>query len=184
MPTGVGSSFICVRVLMSPPEPDDAEFVWRVRGLLAEARARAFETLGISDPNPPRLPATGYCRASLKLGWRWEGRVFCSFRAVHGGYCRRHARERGLLPAVMENGNGNRWTRAAIIEAIQRWARDHGGLPPTTGEWKFGGEDHPSYGVVKRVCGSWPDAIEEAGFPRPCRGRGYAWERERLSQAV
>ena len=60
-----------------------------------------------------------------------------------------------------------RWTRDVIIEAIQRFAREHG-RPPTATDWRrSGGADHPNTTVILHVFGRWADAIEAAGFPRP-----------------
>lgn len=73
------------------------------------------------------------------------------------------------------------WTLAEIIEAIQEHARSHDGRPPTTEEWRYAGDGHPTYSRVARVCGSWPDAVEMAGFPRPRRGRPTLHVSERTS---
>lgn len=70
------------------------------------------------------------------------------------------------------------WTREVIIEAIQRWAREHGGRPPTTLDWKKPdpANGYPSSRAVagrgrrKRAFVSWCDAIEAAGFERPAVG--------------
>jgi len=69
------------------------------------------------------------------------------------------------------------WTRETVIAAIQEWAREHGGLPPTATEWqrRSRGQRYPAAGTVygKRsgLFDSWADAIEAAGFPRPAIGR-------------
>jgi transposase len=77
------------------------------------------------------------------------------------------------------------WTAEAVIEAIQRWAAEHG-RPPRSTDWIRAGEDgsHPAFGSVYRTrahphspFSSWADAIEAAGFPRPAAGR---YQRENL----
>lgn len=72
-----------------------------------------------------------------------------------------------------------RWTREAIIEAMQRWALENG-RPPTAYDWKHKGEYWPNVGNVFRAKGaennafaSWADAIEAAGFERPEIGGRY-----------
>lgn len=119
---------------MNVPEPDDKTFVLMVRGNVAEARARAFEILGLK-PAPRR-------------------------RGSRGAMFGRQAASRGRA-----------WTFPEIVEAIREHARAHEDRPPTTEEWRYAGEGHPTYSRVVRVCGSWPDAIEQAGYPRPRRGR-------------
>ena len=65
---------------------------------------------------------------------------------------------------------GFRWTPETIVYAITLWHRKHS-RPPTVCEWEQAGENHPSTMTVRRVFGSWNDAIHAAGYtPRP-RGR-------------
>lgn len=64
--------------------------------------------------------------------------------------------------------HGNRWTPALIIAAILRFV-DVTGRPPTADEWKLGGP-WPNYATIRRHFGSWGDAIEAAGLPRPTCG--------------
>lgn len=66
------------------------------------------------------------------------------------------------------------WTREAIIAAVQRWADEHGLVPPTSGDWnstlarKAGrperGTEYPSVHTVQDEFGSWSEAIRAAGF--------------------
>lgn len=67
------------------------------------------------------------------------------------------------------------WTRERVVDAIQRWAREHG-TPPLADEWI---KSDPERGYPTRTSvyrgthrssspfDSWADAIEAAGFPRP-----------------
>ena len=68
------------------------------------------------------------------------------------------------------------WTRERIIEAIQRYAREHGHRPLATDWLKPGrgrnGDGYPSTNTVRVAFGSWADGIEAAGFERPRIG-GY-----------
>jgi Homing endonuclease associated repeat len=72
-----------------------------------------------------------------------------------------------------------RWTRDTVIDAIQRFARDHG-RAPTSGEWIGADTDRgypPRTSVYRSTSTStapfktWADAIEAAGFARPWFGR-------------
>ena len=56
------------------------------------------------------------------------------------------------------------WTRAAIIDALQRWAAEHGRTPAKTRDWKCGTADHPASLTVDRAFGSWNAAIVAAGL--------------------
>lgn len=62
---------------------------------------------------------------------------------------------------------GFRWTREAIVYAIELWHRKHLRIP-TTDEWDAAGPDHPSRVTVIRRFGSWNAAMAAAGF-RPRR---------------
>lgn len=81
------------------------------------------------------------------------------------------------------------WTRERIVECIQRFAREHG-RPPVSSEWLYGdhganGDGYPYCSTVLQEFGSWADAIEQAGFPRPRIGvyeRTSEW-RARMSEA-
>lgn len=70
---------------------------------------------------------------------------------------------------------GRYWTRERVIEAIQRFAAEHG-RPPTANDWNHGGrgEGYPPvgscYGRKTTPFIYWADAIEAAGFPRPVSG--------------
>lgn len=63
------------------------------------------------------------------------------------------------------------WDRGSIIETIQEFARIHG-RPPLSTEWLRRGVLEPQIYVftVQSVFGSWANAIEAAGFPRPVMG--------------
>ncbi len=72
------------------------------------------------------------------------------------------------------------WDRERVIAAIQRWADEHGGVPPTATDWdspfararglhekadKFEADDcWPWVNTVRRYFGSWNAAIAAAGF--------------------
>lgn len=75
---------------------------------------------------------------------------------------------------------GRMWTPEAIIAAIQRWAREHGGAPPRASDWARRPPDWAPYlsqvyyqnkpGKRRNPFRYWADAIEAAGFPRPRTG--------------
>jgi hypothetical protein len=73
------------------------------------------------------------------------------------------------------------WTPETIVAAIQRWADEHGGVPPTASDWnntlsrQLGrgphGDDYPSASVVQHEFGTWSAAIKAAGFDAFTPGR-------------
>jgi hypothetical protein len=59
------------------------------------------------------------------------------------------------------------WTPEAIVAAIQSWADEHGGVPPTASEWRYGADHDPAFPYppcVLREFGTWNAAISLAGF--------------------
>lgn len=110
---------------------------------------------------------------------------------------KRHDRQRGVCkkcgaPTAWANATGvaptqcadcftqpKVWTADAVIDAIRRFAAEHG-RPPTADEWinADGVRNFPARSSVYRSranssnpFASWADAIEAAGFPRPRVGR-------------
>jgi len=86
--------------------------------------------------------------------------------------------KRGICTRCYALGT-RKWTREAVISAIQIWAEEHGGRPPVATDWNHGHDDRrfPSLSSVYRSAGnhyapfaSWAAAIEAAGFPRPLTG--------------
>jgi hypothetical protein len=77
------------------------------------------------------------------------------------------------------------WTQERIIDAIKRFAAEHG-RPPVAPEWLYGshgknGDGYPYATTVLNEFGSWANAIEAAGFPRPRIG-GYERTPETLAK--
>jgi DNA-binding CsgD family transcriptional regulator len=56
-----------------------------------------------------------------------------------------------------------RWTPETIRDAMRRWAEEHG-RQPHAGDWVGASEHHPPSSTVIRECGSWDQAIRDAGF--------------------
>lgn len=56
------------------------------------------------------------------------------------------------------------WTDEELLEAIQQWAREHTGEPPSCSDWAPAPKDYPSYRLVANRFGSWNRAIDLAGF--------------------
>lgn len=57
------------------------------------------------------------------------------------------------------------WTPDAIVCAIQEWADEHGGVPPTaTDSFTSGRDALPAVTTVQKAMGSWNAAIIAAGF--------------------
>jgi predicted transcriptional regulator len=80
-----------------------------------------------------------------------------------------------------------KWTQELVIEKIQEWTHLHGKPPKATdwlhlvegspGQYVQGSRDEiwskrrwPSVGSVQNRFGSWANAVEAAGFPRPLVG--------------
>lgn len=70
-------------------------------------------------------------------------------------------------------------TREEVLDAIRRWAADHDGEPPSLTDLRGNGPEYVSANAARRHFGTWSDAVEAAGFPRPTRQRRDAWTRER-----
>lgn len=77
----------------------------------------------------------------------------------------------GEDPPRSENDRGRRraWERDDILDAIRRWDTDYG-HPPTSTEWMRRVDGYPTTTTVATRFGSWANAVEQAGFPRPARG--------------
>jgi hypothetical protein len=87
----------------------------------------------------------------------------------------------------LKPGRRRYWTRERVIEAIQRWAREHDGVAPSAGDWIRAGDYWPSATGIyntrpgRSVFASWGEAIRAAGFEpkRASPGPGtYWWPRE------
>ncbi|MGB1582915.1 MAG: homing endonuclease associated repeat-containing protein, partial [Solirubrobacterales bacterium] len=97
-----------------------------------------------------------------------------------GGFSKTPKRCRSC--SVQHQRANAKWTRATIIDAIQRWAALHG-KPPTATAWnvamkgrskldaeRFAAGNYPHLYTVQRNFPSWSAAIEAAGFERSNRG--------------
>ena len=74
-----------------------------------------------------------------------------------------------------------RWTEQAMLEALRRWARDHG-APTRATDWNAGTRGHPCRRIVTKRFGSWDAAVRAAGLhPRPIERK---WSRERTATAM
>lgn len=72
-------------------------------------------------------------------------------------------------PSRSEHERRRAWENGDILAAIRRWESEYG-HPPTSTEWMRRVDGYPTTATVKARFGSWADAIEQAGFPRPTRG--------------
>jgi len=59
------------------------------------------------------------------------------------------------------------WTHERVCQAFRDHAVD--GKPPLAEEWPHGTQNHPGYQTVKRLFGTWNDAVKAAGLT-PRRG--------------
>ena len=137
----------------------------------------------VTDWTPSRARAAGRTEALAlyeRGGYPSAGTVKRAFRywaaameaAGHLGSALPY--RRFAAPRVAE------WTRGAIIAAIQRWADEHDGEPPSYQAWAPGmavrrgrpdmAEEYysgtwPPGSSVARAFGSWGAALRAAGFP-------------------
>lgn len=81
-------------------------------------------------------------------------------------------------------GRRTYWTKRRILDAIQLWALENGGRPPTGTEWRKATPHTPTTQTVRERFGSWGFAIELAGFRRPRAGFRAYWHRRRVSVAI
>lgn len=90
----------------------------------------------------------------------------------------------GTEPASSSSSTWSRKrrTREEVIEAIQRFAVEHG-RPPAISDFS-GNRDYPSYGAAARLFGSWADAVVAAGFDRPTKVRRDVATREAAIDAL
>jgi HNH endonuclease len=70
-----------------------------------------------------------------------------------------------------EQHNNRHWTPQTIIKQIQRFHRENSRVPLAT-DWLtagrgLNGDGYPAVAVIQREFGSWANAIEAAGYPRP-----------------
>jgi hypothetical protein len=65
-----------------------------------------------------------------------------------------------------------RWTRERIVESLQAFAAEHG-RPPSCLDARHHVGRLPQQPTCARAFGSWANAIEAAGFPRPTRSTRY-----------
>jgi len=56
-----------------------------------------------------------------------------------------------------------RWPMATVVVRMRSWADEHG-RPPTLEEWRRAGTRNPSAATVRRLFGTWNDALVAAGF--------------------
>lgn len=121
----------------------------------------------------------------LEIGRPGKRRKWCSER------CRKEALYSGKCEQCGGKTNGSngpgtaatvcmdclRWTREAVLLAVEEWADAHGGVPPTATEWRTkasGGG--PTQTTVRALFGTWNAMLLEAGFALRCDRRPETWE--------
>lgn len=91
-----------------------------------------------------------------------------------------------ILPAANgRTGHGvARWTQETVVAAIKAWAEKNG-RPPAQRD-ATGDSSLPSGSIARTACGSWADAVEQAGFPRPKIGgdQRKGWETRRKNSST
>lgn len=82
----------------------------------------------------------------------------CPFEAENGSErCREHA-------VTKKRARTAPWTLEEIVAAIQRWAREHDGVPPSSTDWLQKGDYWPNMSTVVVRFGRWGAGLEAAGF--------------------
>lgn len=78
------------------------------------------------------------------------------------------------------------WDRATIITLLQEDAARLGRSPTAEGDWGHAkyAPDRPSECTVRRLFGSWPAALTEAGLPPNRTGFRIQWTREKVAEAM
>lgn len=112
--------------------------------------------------------------------------VDCGGRVDGTGPGRRQLPPRCLTCTRVRRTAQRRWTPQTIVAAIQRWASEHGDVPPMAKDWVSAALGRPEYApptsVVLSECGSWNEALRAAGFT-PHR-RHVNWTRESIIAAI
>jgi len=76
----------------------------------------------------------------------------------------------------------NKYTKERCIKAIQKWAIEHNGIPPTQRDFSSKPK-YPSYKTVQNMFGTWNNAIISAGFkPDDNVTRGRIGELHNISE--
>ena len=103
---------------------------------------------------------------------------------TYGGDGPGKARERCRDCLNRHQHETRQWTKATVLAGIQRFAERYG-RQPVASDFLVGEPsaikaeqreryhrdgDYPPYSVIQREFGTWADAIEAAGFPRPRAG--------------
>jgi len=141
-------------------------------------RAIAAE-LGVSITTVRRYTNPEYERQALFYAREAKRRrtgvcVDCGATTRYNGQCTNGPSQR-CLPC--SNARNRIWTAETIVDAIQRWAAEHG-RPPTADDWRKAAPDgsHPAASSCYRSANkgapfdSWSDAIRAAGFDTPAGG--------------
>jgi hypothetical protein len=93
----------------------------------------------------------GY-RPELTLPSAW------TVRRLFGSWSN-YVRAAGLTPRPYRA-----WSRPRVIAALREWAELNGGQAPSGRQWKQSTSTHPSHAVVRRLFGSWGNALQRAGL--------------------
>ena len=120
-------------------------------------------------------------------------------RTTDGSNGRSKAPQLCISCSRIRQGEEAHWTQELILHRIREWHRLFG-RPPLSTEWLLRTSGYvsdnldeegfvywPNTGTVLNLFGTWANAIEAAGFPRPPRAyvrpHGW-WTRERCLEAV
>jgi Homing endonuclease associated repeat len=143
----------------------------RAQGLLGREIA---ERMGVSRTYAHELLADPTGAASRARKDSYRGTCVDCGGPTSGGDGPSKTPARCAACAARHQHENRRWTREAIIEAIQLLATENG-RPPLASEWLRERDPRfPAPSIIYRSKGnpyppfaSWADAIEAAGFPKP-----------------
>jgi hypothetical protein len=157
--------------LVGIPVPDDPAFVARVRVLMSEAAAAAYEQAAAAG-SPAIRPAAAEQRACKTEGCPNAANDDYD-RGVYAGLCeevciparRAELSEKTRLQHAAARNGKAKWTQAVIVDAIKLWAREHGRFPLSS-DMAAADERFPPYATVVRAFPrGWSAALAAAGCP-------------------
>lgn len=173
-----------VRPPYKPETRDYAIYLYQQRGW---GYTRISKELGCSTTTVRRWVQPWYDEAQRQASRIRKQKMVgvceeCGGETKYNGHKNRYS-STSRICARCARANQRYWTREKIIEAIQRWTREHGKAPTST-QWKHRGEYWPSATAIyshpeSAIFSSWNEALRAAGVklnrPKGSPGPGRHW---------